>query len=227
MSDGFVVWHNGHVTSGEPSGGVSSTGTGDTSIGAPEIIAMSTFSSLTGSSLRVCAALHTPSNQCALLNSAETVMKPQCRDGSREEEQQRCLNRDSTSRSTGPPRARSARANDSTRSPRPSHPQPCGAAESAKQPGPSRAEGNRQHVRAQHSERLIPPPSFPTLSVFAAEIFCDSRPTPWTATVTADSDVPFRPGFASLGIHATAFDPEPACSPGSRAAVYCLTRSGR
>ena len=42
--------------------------------------------------------------------------------------------------------------------------------------------------------------------VFAADVICDATPTRWTATVTSDTDVPFRPGFASIGVRATAFD---------------------
>jgi len=44
--------------------------------------------------------------------------------------------------------------------------------------------------------------------VFAADVICDTTPTSWTATATSDTDVPFRPGFAVIGVNATAFDPE-------------------
>jgi hypothetical protein len=62
VSDGFVVWHNGHMTSGEPPSAGASTSTVDTFIGALGITAISMFSSLTGSTPHVCAALHTTSN---------------------------------------------------------------------------------------------------------------------------------------------------------------------
>ena len=42
--------------------------------------------------------------------------------------------------------------------------------------------------------------------MLAADMTCDTTLTPWTATVTADTDVRLRPGSASLGVRATAFD---------------------
>jgi hypothetical protein len=43
--------------------------------------------------------------------------------------------------------------------------------------------------------------------VFAAEVVCDTTATPWTATVTPNTNVRFRPGSASIGVSGTAFDP--------------------
>ena len=64
--------------------------------------------------------------------------------------------------------------------------------------------------------------------VFAAEVICDTTPTPWTATVTAETNVPFRPGFASVGMSATAFDPESGVFTGVESTGFLhLTRSDR
>lgn len=64
--------------------------------------------------------------------------------------------------------------------------------------------------------------------VFAADVICDTAPTPWTATVTADTDVRFRPGFASIGVSATAFDPESGVFTGVESTGFLhLTRSDR
>jgi hypothetical protein len=43
---------------------------------------------------------------------------------------------------------------------------------------------------------------------FATEVPCDSTPTPWEAVVSADTDAPFRPGFATVIVRAVGFDPE-------------------
>ena len=64
--------------------------------------------------------------------------------------------------------------------------------------------------------------------VFAAAVICDTTPTTWTATVIADTDVPFRPGFASIGVRATAFDPESGVFTGVQSTGFLhLTRSDR
>ena len=64
--------------------------------------------------------------------------------------------------------------------------------------------------------------------VFAVDVACDTTPTPWTATVTADTDVPFRPGFASIGLRATAFDPASGVFTGVESISFLhLTRSDR
>jgi hypothetical protein len=64
--------------------------------------------------------------------------------------------------------------------------------------------------------------------MFAVDVICESTPTPWTARVTADTDVPFRPGFASIGLQATAFDPESGIFSGVESSGFVhLTRSGR
>ena len=63
--------------------------------------------------------------------------------------------------------------------------------------------------------------------VFAADVICDPTPTRWTATVTADTDVPFRPGFASIGLRATVFDPDSGVFTGVESTGFLhLTRSG-
>ena len=62
--------------------------------------------------------------------------------------------------------------------------------------------------------------------VFAADVICDTTPTSWTATATSDTDVPFRPGFARIGVHATAFDPESGVFTGVESiGIVHLTRS--
>ena len=64
--------------------------------------------------------------------------------------------------------------------------------------------------------------------VFAADVICDTAPTPWTATVTADTDVSFRPGFALIAVRATAFDPESGVFTGVESIGFLhLTRSAR
>jgi len=64
--------------------------------------------------------------------------------------------------------------------------------------------------------------------MFAVDVICDTTPTPWTAAVTADTDAPFRPGFASIGLRATAFDPESGIFTGVDSSGFLhLTRSGR
>jgi hypothetical protein len=43
---------------------------------------------------------------------------------------------------------------------------------------------------------------------FVTEVMCDSPSTLWTVLVAPDTDRGFRPGFASVSVRATAFDPE-------------------
>ena len=63
---------------------------------------------------------------------------------------------------------------------------------------------------------------------FAADVICDTTPTSWTATVIADTDVPFRPGFALIDITAIAFDPESGVFTGVQSiGVLHVTRSDR
>jgi hypothetical protein len=63
---------------------------------------------------------------------------------------------------------------------------------------------------------------------FAAEVACGTSPTPWTVTVTSDSGVPFRPGFASADVRAVGFDPESGVFTGVQSFVFLhLTRSPR
>jgi len=64
--------------------------------------------------------------------------------------------------------------------------------------------------------------------VFAADVICDTTPTPWTATVTADTDVRFRPGSASVGVRAIAVDPGSGLFAGAESSGFLqLTRSDR
>jgi hypothetical protein len=64
--------------------------------------------------------------------------------------------------------------------------------------------------------------------VLAADVSCGTTPTPWTATVTADTDVRFRPGSASIGVRATAFDPGSGVFSGVESGGFLqLTRSDR
>jgi hypothetical protein len=43
---------------------------------------------------------------------------------------------------------------------------------------------------------------------FFTDLACDGTPTPWTAVIDPDTDRTFRPGFATVVVRATAFDPE-------------------
>ena len=63
---------------------------------------------------------------------------------------------------------------------------------------------------------------------FATEIACDTTPTPWAVTVTSESGVTFRPGFASGDVRAVGFDPESGVFTGVASFVILhLTRSPR
>lgn len=63
---------------------------------------------------------------------------------------------------------------------------------------------------------------------FATEVPCGTAPTPWTVTVTSDSGVPFRPGFALADVQAVGFDPESGVFTGVQSLVLLhLTRSAR
>jgi hypothetical protein len=61
---------------------------------------------------------------------------------------------------------------------------------------------------------------------FATEVLCGTTPTPWRVTVTSDSGVPFRPGFAAGEVRVTGFDPESGTFSGVQSLVVLhLTRS--
>ena len=61
---------------------------------------------------------------------------------------------------------------------------------------------------------------------FATEVLCGTTDTPWRVTVTSDSGVPFRPGFALAEVRATGFDPESGTFSGVQSLVFLhLTRS--
>ena len=63
---------------------------------------------------------------------------------------------------------------------------------------------------------------------FATEVLCGTTPTPWAVTVTSDSGVPFKPGFALADIQAVGFDPETGTFVGVQSlASLHLTRSVR
>ena len=63
---------------------------------------------------------------------------------------------------------------------------------------------------------------------FATEVACGTSPTLWTVTVTSDSGVPFRPGFAVADLQAVGFDPESGVFTGVQSLVLLhLTRSTR
>jgi hypothetical protein len=64
------------------------------------------------------------------------------------------------------------------------------------------------------------------VGTFATEVTCGTAPTPWTVIVTSDSDVAFRPGFASAEVFAVGFDPDTGVFTGVQSLVFLhLTRS--
>ena len=66
------------------------------------------------------------------------------------------------------------------------------------------------------------------VGTFATEVLCGTTATPWRVTVTSDSDVPFRPGFATADVLAIGFDPESGTFSGVQGlALVHLTRSQR
>ena len=66
------------------------------------------------------------------------------------------------------------------------------------------------------------------VGTFATEVQCGITPTSWTVIVTSDSDVAFRPGFASADVRAVGFDPDTGVFTGVQSFVFLnLTRSAR
>ena len=66
------------------------------------------------------------------------------------------------------------------------------------------------------------------VGTFATEVMCSTTPTPWTVIVTSESDVAFRPGFASADVSAVGFDPDSGVFTGVQSLVFLhLTRSAR
>ena len=66
------------------------------------------------------------------------------------------------------------------------------------------------------------------VGTFATEVTCGTAPTPWTVIVASDSDVAFRPGFASADVQAVGFDPDTGVFTGVQSFVFLhLTRSAR
>ncbi len=64
------------------------------------------------------------------------------------------------------------------------------------------------------------------IGAFATEVLCGTTATPWSVTVTSDSGVPFRPGFASGEVRVIGFDPESGIFSGVQSLVFLhLTRS--
>jgi len=64
------------------------------------------------------------------------------------------------------------------------------------------------------------------IGTFATEVLCGTTATPWRVTVTSDTGVPFRPGFASGDIRVVGFDPESGIFSGVQSLVFLhLTRS--
>jgi hypothetical protein len=64
------------------------------------------------------------------------------------------------------------------------------------------------------------------VGTFATEVLCGPTATRWTATVTSDSGVPFKPGFASADVSVVGFDPESGIFSGVQSLVFLhLTRS--
>ena len=64
------------------------------------------------------------------------------------------------------------------------------------------------------------------IGTFATEVLCGTTATPWSVTVTSDSGVPFRPGFASGEVRVIGFDPESGIFSGVQSLVFLhLTRS--
>lgn len=64
------------------------------------------------------------------------------------------------------------------------------------------------------------------IGTFATEVLCGTTATPWSVTVTSDSGVPFRPGFASGEVRVIGFDPDSGIFSGVQSLVFLhLTRS--
>jgi len=64
------------------------------------------------------------------------------------------------------------------------------------------------------------------IGTFATEVLCGTTATPWSVTVTSDSGVPFRPGFASGEVRVVGFDPESGIFSSVQSLVFLhLTRS--
>ena len=63
---------------------------------------------------------------------------------------------------------------------------------------------------------------------FSTELACGTAPTLWTVTVSPESGVPFRPGFALADVRVVGFDPESGVFTGVQSLVFLhLTRSPR
>ena len=63
---------------------------------------------------------------------------------------------------------------------------------------------------------------------FATQVWCGTTATPWAATITSDTGMAFRPGFALADLQAVGFDPETGIFSGVQSlASVRLTRSAR
>ena len=64
------------------------------------------------------------------------------------------------------------------------------------------------------------------IGTIATEVLCGTTGTPWSVTVTSDSGVPFRPGFASADVRVIGFDSGSGIFTGVQSLVFLhLTRS--